>query len=82
MDQQAKVLVIPNRSTVPVAMDNAWPEVQLKGQMCWKSRNPGYQGEGLIEGTYVDYVVDHIFATDFAFSLAKGHFKINTDWRQ
>ena len=74
MDKIAQVLVIPNRPNVSVAMGDTWPEVYQKGHMCWKARNPGYQGEGLIQGDYVDYVVDHVFATDFIFSLAKGSY--------
>ena len=60
MDQQV-IIFIPNNPTVPVAMDNIWPEVQQNGQMCWKSHRLGYQGEELIGGAYMDYVVDHIF---------------------
>jgi len=36
-------------------------------QLCWAAMNPGYQGEGLIDGTYFDYLVNDIFSTDFKF---------------
>ena len=72
VDKLARALIIPNRPSVPVVMDNTWPEVHQKGRKCWKARNPGYQGEGLIQGGFLDYIVDHVFATDFIFSLSKG----------
>ena len=37
-------------------------------QLCWTAMNPGYQGEGLIDGTYFDYLVNDVFSTDFKFT--------------
>ena len=34
---------------------------------CWTTINTGMQGEGLIKGTYHDYVVSDILSTDFKF---------------
>ena len=36
-------------------------------QLCWTAMNPGYQGKGLIDGTYLDYLVDNVLNTDFDF---------------
>ena len=36
-------------------------------QLCWTAMNPGYQGEGLIDGTYFDYLVNDVLSTDFRF---------------
>ena len=29
--------------------------------------NPGYQGEGLIDGTYFDYLVDDVMTSEYQF---------------
>lgn len=34
--------------------------IVLTGRLCWTAINPGYQGEGLIDGPYFDYVVNDI----------------------
>ena len=31
-------------------------------QLCWTAMNPGYQGDGLIDGIHSDYIVDDILA--------------------
>ena len=36
-------------------------------QLCWTAMNPGYQGEGLIDGSYLDYLVDDVMSMDFKF---------------
>ena len=37
------------------------------GEQCWTTKNLSEQGEGLIEGPYVDYQVKDILSTDFLF---------------
>jgi len=37
------------------------------GEHCWTAINTGMQGEGLIEGTYHDYLVSGILSGDFKF---------------
>jgi len=43
------------RDPVPVTMDSV-----MTGKWCWKAKNYGHQGEGLIEGDILDYVVPSI----------------------
>jgi len=38
---------------------------------CWAAINHSEQGEGLIEGTYMDYQVKGILSTDFLFKSSK-----------
>ena len=37
------------------------------GKKCWATMNRGEQGEGLIDGTYMDYRVDNILSAGFKF---------------
>ena len=67
MDKVNKLLVLPNRPPIPVTLEAAKPEVHHKTD-CWHPVTPGYQGKGLLEGEYLDYIVDYVFATDFKFS--------------
>jgi hypothetical protein len=68
VDKEKRQLVLPKRSPIPVTLEDPKPEVHHKSQ-CWRPQTPGYQGEGLIEGDYVEYVVSSVFATDFKYSL-------------
>ena len=43
------------RDPVPVTRDSV-----MTGKLCWKAENYGHQGEGLIEGDILDYVVSSI----------------------
>ena len=68
IDQGKRRLLLPSRSPIPVVLEDPKPEVHHKSQ-CWRLQTPGYQGEGLIEGDYTEYVVDSVFASDFKYSL-------------
>jgi len=48
------------RDPVPVTRDSI-----MSGRSCWKVMNFGHQGEGLIQGKILDYVVPHILSADF-----------------
>ena len=37
-------------------------------QLCWTAMNPGYQGEGLIDGSYFDYLVDDVMSMNFKYN--------------
>ena len=45
---------------VPVEMDEV-----MTGKKCWKAMNPGHQGEGLIRGSILDYMVSNLLEDDF-----------------
>ena len=70
IDEVRKFLIMPNKEPVPVMRRPVWSfmEREMKdGQLCWTAMNPGYQGEGLIDGTYFDYVVNDVLSADFKF---------------
>ena len=61
IDPIKKILVYPdNHDPVPVETDNA-----MTGKTCWKAMNPGRQGEGLIKGSVLDYMVSSLLEDDF-----------------
>ena len=43
-------------------------------QLCWAAMNPGYQGKRLIQGHYLDYLVDDVLSSDFKFKPKKQEF--------
>ena len=57
IDKAKRQFFLPKRSPIPVNLEDPKPEVHHKSQ-CWRPQTPGYQGEGLIEGDYVKYMVD------------------------
>jgi len=60
IDAQKKMLIYSDgRDPVPVTKDFA-----MAGKECWKSMNYGNQGEGLIQGDILDYVVENILETN------------------
>ena len=63
IDTQRQMLIYSDgRDPVPVARDSI-----MTGKWCWKVKNFGYQGEGLIEGNILDYLVPNILNTSINF---------------
>ena len=74
IDRIQKILVLPDKKPVPVKQRPIWVFMQhemAEGKECWATINEGEQGEGLIEGTYMDYQVKDILSTDFKFQPNK-----------
>ncbi len=75
IDTVRKLLFLPKMEPVPVARRPVWAFMERKmeerkmedDQLCWTAMNPGYQGEGLIEGNYFNYLVNDVLAEGFAF---------------
>ena len=70
IDVARKLLLLPNKPPVPVMRKPVWAYMEhnvRSDQLCWVAMNPGYQGNHLIDGHYLDYVVDNILSTDFKF---------------
>ena len=58
------------RNPVPFIKDST-----MTKKLCWKAKNFGYQGEGLIEGDILDYAVPSII--DIADNVYKRFIKEN-----
>ena len=70
IDTVRKILILPGKEPVPVMRRPVWSFMEREvadDQLCWTAMNPGYQGEGLIDGTYFDYLVDDVLSTGFVF---------------
>ena len=63
VDPIKKTLIYPDgRDPVPVEIDDA-----MTDKKCWKAMNPGHQGERLIKGSVLDYIVSTLLDDDFKF---------------
>ena len=63
IDPIRKILTyLDNHDPVAVEMDEV-----MTGKKCWKVMNPGHQGEGLIRGSILDYMVFNLLKDDFKF---------------
>ena len=61
IDTKKKILIYPDgHDPVPVTEDFA-----MAGKKCWKAMNYGQQGEGLIQGDILDYLMDNLLETRF-----------------
>lgn len=61
IDSIKKILTYPDgHGPVPVEMNNI-----MANKPCWKAMNPGHQGEGLIEGSILHYMVSSLLKDDF-----------------
>ena len=61
---------MPDKEPVPVMRRPVWSFMEREvadDQLCWTAMNPGYQGDGLIDGGYLDYLVDDVLDTKWSF---------------
>ena len=75
VDEVRKLLFMPNKAPVPVEWKPVWKYMDREAdewtsQHCWAAMNPGQQGKGLIDGHYLDYLVEDVLSSDFQF---QGH---------
>ena len=71
INEVRKILIMPNKEPVPVLRRPVWSFMEREtkeNQLCWTAMNPGYQGEGLIDGHYFDYLVDDVMTSEFQFT--------------
>ncbi len=71
IDTVRKLLILPGKEPVPVMRRPVWSFMEREipdDQLCWTAMNPGYQGEGLIDGTYLEYLVDDVVSSDFTYT--------------
>ena len=68
VDPIKEILIRPGFEAIPVVKDKKWryngDEVSSE---CWRVMNVGHQGEKLIEGTTLDYIVENISQRKFTF---------------
>ena len=67
-----KKLILPEHAPVSVTEIPAWKlprelSAEHSDYRCWSTANRIIQGDDVIKGTSVDYVVDDVFSTGFKF---------------
>ena len=70
IDEIRKILIMPNKEPVPLMRRPVWSFMerkQIDNQLCWTAMNPGYQGDGLIDGKHSNYIVDDVLTDMFEF---------------
>ena len=72
IDETRKLLYLPSLKPVPVMRSSVWHFMERESpdqdqKFCWQAMNPGYQGKRLIEGSYLDYLVDDVLSSDLHF---------------
>ena len=70
IDEVRKILILPDKQPVPVMRHPVWSFMERERQedrFCWVAKNVGYQGKGLIDGHYLDYIVNDVLSSDFAY---------------
>ena len=64
IDVRKEILIYSDdRDPVPVTKDSAMTGDPNK--LCWRAMNYGKQGEGLIHGSVLDYIVSNLLDTNF-----------------
>ena len=68
IDEMRKLLFLPGKAPVPVEWKPMWRFMERHKknmQHCWAAMNPGNQGKGLIDGHYLDYLVEDVLSSGF-----------------
>lgn len=63
-----RILILPGMEPVPVTKRPVWSFMERhvkSSQSCWTAMNYGYQGVGLITGSYRDYEVGDLLQAEF-----------------
>lgn len=67
IDSVKSILIRPNFPPLPVIRSSYESRKNHATKLCWKAMNTGSQGEDLIEGTILDYVVPSLVDKNFEF---------------
>ena len=69
IDKVKQILIRPDHPPVPVMLGTTWNERAVSNHttLCWHAMNYGSQGEGLIKGNVLDYLVNSVEQNDFNF---------------
>ena len=62
IDPVKKILIHSGFEAIPVVKDKKWRyNDEEASSECWRAMNVGHQGEKLIEGSILDYIVEDIY---------------------
>ena len=68
IDEERSLLILPHKPPVQMKQRHVWKFMEREvadDQLCWTSAQHANQGENVIEGTYMDYVVEDVYSTEF-----------------
>ena len=73
IDRVKQILIRPDFPPAPVTLGRTWNYTVASNDIspCWHAMNHGHQGEGLIEGNILDYVVNSVEQKEFNFKSSK-----------
>ena len=67
IDSVKRMLVRPGFEAIPVIKDTKWQYNKEGSGECWRVMSVGHQGEKLIQGTILDYIVEDVNQRNFTF---------------
>ena len=70
IDELRRLLLLPDMEPVAVMRKPVWhfmEREEKEDQFCWVAMNPGYQGKKLIQGHYLDHIVNDLFSEEYKF---------------
>ena len=67
IDPIKQILIRPGFEAIPVIKDTKWQYNEEVNGECWRVMNVGHQGEKLIQGTILDYIVENVEQRKFIF---------------
>jgi len=72
IDKTRNIMIRPGQEPVPVVQSTNWLDgnEDKATTRCWRAMNTGNQGEGLIQGSVLDYYVKDITNGEFTFKQA------------
>ena len=70
IDPVKQILIRPGFEAIPVIKDMKWRYNEEASDECWRVMNVGHQGEKLIQGTILDYIVEDVKQRKFTFKEA------------
>ena len=59
IDVENMLMQLGDRKPISVRKDKAWQFLGINEE-CWYGMTTDNQGTGIIEGVYIDYVVEHL----------------------
>ena len=72
VDPVKEILIRPGFDAIPVIKDKKWRyNDEEASSECWRAMNVGHQGEKLIDGTILDYIVEDVKQRKFTFMKSK-----------
>ena len=67
IDTKHGLIRIGKMAPFSVKKGEIWPYLHEPGE-CWYAINAGNQGEGIVEGSYTDYIVEDLLDTHFKYN--------------